>query len=41
MALQSLDIKQRSATTTPAPQARTTIEIAKLIGYMHSEVGNR
>ncbi len=31
MALQSLDIKQRSATTTPAPQARTTVEIAKLI----------
>jgi len=31
MALQSLDIKQRSATTTPAPQARQTIEIAKLI----------
>ncbi len=32
MALQSLDIKQRSATTTPAPQARQTMEIAKLIG---------
>ena len=31
MALQSLDIKQRSATTTPAPQARQTLEIAKLI----------
>ena len=31
MALQSLDIKQRSATTTPAPQARQTIEVAKLI----------
>ena len=31
MALQSLDIKQRSATTTPAPQARHTVEIAKLI----------
>jgi len=31
MGLQSLDIKQRSATTTPAPQARQTIEIAKLI----------
>jgi formate dehydrogenase iron-sulfur subunit len=29
--LQSLDIKQRSATTTPSPQARTTIEVAKLI----------
>ena len=31
MALQSLDIKQRSATTTPSPQARKTIELAKLI----------
>ncbi len=31
MALQSLDIKQRSATTTPAPEARQTMEIAKLI----------
>ena len=31
MALQSLDIKQRSATTTPPPQARMTTEIAKLI----------
>ncbi|MFT3961639.1 formate dehydrogenase subunit beta [Propionivibrio sp.] len=31
MALQSLDIKQRSATTTPAPQARQTLEVAKLI----------
>jgi len=31
MALQSLDIKQRSATTTPSPQARHTVEIAKLI----------
>jgi formate dehydrogenase iron-sulfur subunit len=31
MALQSLDIKQRSATTTPSTQARQTIEIAKLI----------
>ncbi|MGE5493101.1 MAG: formate dehydrogenase subunit beta [Actinomycetota bacterium] len=31
MALQSLDIKQRSATTTPTPQARQTVEIAKLI----------
>ena len=31
MALQSLDIKQRSATTTPSPQARQTMEIAKLI----------
>lgn len=31
MALQSLDIKQRSATTTPTPQARETVEIAKLI----------
>jgi len=31
MALQSLDIKQRSATTSPPPQARQTIELAKLI----------
>ena len=31
MALQSLDIKQRSATTTPSTQVRKTIEIAKLI----------
>ena len=31
MALQSLDIKQRSATTTPSTQARQTVEIAKLI----------
>lgn len=31
MALQSLDIKQRSATTTPSTQARQTIEVAKLI----------
>ncbi|MGV0974303.1 MAG: formate dehydrogenase subunit beta [Azonexus sp.] len=31
MALQSLDIKQRSATTTPSTQARQTMEIAKLI----------
>ncbi|HET7774877.1 MAG TPA: 4Fe-4S dicluster domain-containing protein, partial [Azospira sp.] len=31
MALQSLDIKQRSATTTPTPQARQTVEVAKLI----------
>ena len=31
MALQSLDIKQRSATTTTTPQARQTIEVAKLI----------
>jgi formate dehydrogenase iron-sulfur subunit len=29
--LQSLDIKQRSATTTPSPSVRTTIEVAKLI----------
>lgn len=29
MALQSLDIKQRSATTTPSPQARQTMEIVK------------
>jgi len=31
MALQSLDIKQRSATTTPAPSVRQTMEVAKLI----------
>ena len=31
MALQSLDIKQRSATTTPSPEVRHTLEIAKLI----------
>ena len=31
MTLQSLDIKQRSATTTPPPGARTTLEVAKLI----------
>ena len=31
MALQSLDIKQRSATTTPSTQVRQTLEIAKLI----------
>ncbi|MDR0578521.1 MAG: formate dehydrogenase subunit beta [Candidatus Accumulibacter sp.] len=31
MTLQSLDIKRRSATTTPSPQARQTPEIAKLI----------
>ncbi|MFM2341268.1 MAG: hypothetical protein RLZZ592_921 [Pseudomonadota bacterium] len=31
MALQSLDILRRSATTTPTPQARTTTEVAKLI----------
>src|SRR5574343_1145872 len=31
MALQSLDIKQRSATTTPSTQVRQTMEIAKLI----------
>ncbi len=31
MALQSLDIKQRSATTTPSPQVRQTVEVAKLI----------
>ncbi len=27
MALQSLDIKQRSATTTPSTQVRQTVEI--------------
>ncbi len=31
MALQSLDIKARSATTTSSPSARTTLEVAKLI----------
>jgi formate dehydrogenase iron-sulfur subunit len=31
MALQSLDIKARSATTTPMPAARQTTEVAKLI----------
>ena len=31
MTLQSLDIKQRSATTTPPPGARATLEVAKLI----------
>ena len=31
MALQSLDIARRSATTTPAPSARQTEEVAKLI----------
>lgn len=31
MALQSLDIKQRSATTTPAPSVRQITEVAKLI----------
>jgi formate dehydrogenase iron-sulfur subunit len=32
MALQSLDIARRSATTTPAPGVRQTTEVAKLIG---------
>jgi formate dehydrogenase iron-sulfur subunit len=31
MALQSLDIKARSATTTPSPGIRSTVEVAKLI----------
>src|SRR5512140_3263957 len=31
MALQSLDIKARSATTTPSPSARQTTEVGKLI----------
>lgn len=31
MTLQSLDIKRRSATTTPSPSARKTMEVAKLI----------
>jgi formate dehydrogenase iron-sulfur subunit len=29
--LQSLDLKQRSATTTPSPSVRSTVEVAKLI----------
>ena len=31
MALQSLDILRRSATPTATPQARTPVEVAKLI----------
>ena len=31
MALQSLDIKARSATSTTSPSVRTTLEVAKLI----------
>jgi formate dehydrogenase iron-sulfur subunit len=31
MTLQSLDIKRRSATTTPSPNARATLEVVKLI----------
>src|SRR5512142_101432 len=31
MALQSLDVRRRSATTTASPQARRTLEVAKLI----------
>lgn len=31
MALQSLDVKRRSATSTASPQARQTLEVAKLI----------
>ena len=31
MTLQSLDIKRRSATTTPSPSARNPLEVAKLI----------
>jgi formate dehydrogenase iron-sulfur subunit len=31
MALQTLDIKARSATTTPSPSVRETLEVAKLI----------
>ncbi len=31
MALQSLDITRRSATTTPSPSVRRTVEVAKLI----------
>ena len=29
--LQSLDLRQRSATTTPPPSVRSTVELAKLI----------
>ncbi|MBI3528522.1 MAG: formate dehydrogenase subunit beta [Betaproteobacteria bacterium] len=29
--MQSLDLKQRSATTTPSPSVRSTVEVAKLI----------
>src|SRR3990172_12556036 len=31
MSLQSLDVKQRSATSTPSPSIRQTLELAKLI----------
>ena len=31
MALQSLDIQRRSATTTPSPDVRQTMQVAKLI----------
>ncbi len=31
MSMQSLDIQRRSATTTPSPDARQTLEVAKLI----------
>src|SRR5512132_3694314 len=31
MALQSLDVQRRSATSTASPQARRTLEVAKLI----------
>lgn len=31
MVWQSLDIRRRSATTTPMPQARESTEVAKLI----------
>ncbi len=31
MALQSLDITARSATTTPSPQMRNSLKVAKLI----------
>ena len=32
--LQSLDIKQRSATTTPSPSVRETVQVAKLIDVL-------
>ncbi len=31
MALQSLDVQRRSATSTASPHARRTLEVAKLI----------
>jgi len=34
MALQSLDIAKRSATTTEPPQARKTLEVAKFKSFL-------